>query len=89
MRGKKSYWLVLGVTSGIALMATIVLSTARAIANMVQGLSVVTYDYATPVPPTDITPPGFLTNWWVIGGIISAITAITVVIWLVIIRQRL
>ncbi len=62
----------------------------------VQGLSgsfVVTAAAAPapppPVPPPPVLPPPTaLINWWLIGGIIAGIVAMTMVVWLTVIRQR-
>ncbi|MFC2062406.1 hypothetical protein ACFLS8_00430 [Chloroflexota bacterium] len=88
MRGKKNYWLFLGVTMTLAAIAAIACSAARVVAYVIQDLPVVASNYATPVPPTGVTSGPVPLNWWVVGGIIAAVTATLVVVWLVIVRPR-
>jgi hypothetical protein len=87
IRGK-NYWLFSGVTLAFTAIAAIVCSAARVVAHVIQDLPVIVSNYATPVPPTGITQGSVELNWWVVGGIISAVTATMVVVWLVIVRPR-
>ena len=42
-----------------------------------------------PVPPPPVSPPPTAPiNWWLIGGIIAGVMAVTIVVWLTVIRQR-
>lgn len=88
MRGKKNYWLFSGVTLAFAAIVAIACSSAQIIAQVIQKLPVNVVKYNTPIPPTGITSGPVEFNWWVVGGIVSAVTAAIVVVWLIIVRPR-